>query len=174
VDTLAEYRIQYSGLKLGHHKFDYNIKDSFFKALEFSDISHGEVKVELDFEKQTTMLLLKFNISGWVELVCDRCADNYKQDIECQEQLIVKFGFDNSEEINEDIIFVDFKEHEFDISQYLYEFINIAIPMHRVHPDDKNGNTTCDKEMLKLLDKMRVKETNLKWDSLKDIKTEEN
>ena len=174
MNTLSEYKIQYSGLKLGHHKFNYIIKDSFFTALEFTEISSGEVKVDLDFEKQTTMLILKFHISGWVEVVCDRCADTYKQEIECNEQLIVKFGIDNSEEINEDIVFIDFKEYEFDISQYLYEFINISIPMHRIHPNDKNGNSTCDKEMLKLIDKLRAKETNPKWDLLKNIEIEDN
>ena len=30
-------------------------------------------------------------------------------------------------------------EHELDIKQYLYEFIHLALPIQRVHPEDKDG-----------------------------------
>jgi uncharacterized metal-binding protein YceD (DUF177 family) len=47
--------------------------------------------------------------------------------------------------------------------------------MRCVHPDDENGNSTCDSEMLNLLDSMQQKEhdeneIDPRWEKLKELK----
>ena len=47
------------------------------------------------------------------------------------------------------------------------------IPAKREHPFDKNGNRTCDKGMIELLNKYMPGKSKLsdpRWDALKNIK----
>ena len=63
-------------------------------------------------------------------------------------------------------------EHELDLKQYIYEYIHLALPIKRVHPDDKNGKSTCDPEMLKKLKEHIVNnenENDPRWDELKKL-----
>jgi uncharacterized protein len=63
-------------------------------------------------------------------------------------------------------------EHELDMKQYFYEYILLALPIKRVHPDDKNGNSTCDPEMLKKLKEHIISEeveSDPRWDELKKL-----
>jgi uncharacterized metal-binding protein YceD (DUF177 family) len=64
-------------------------------------------------------------------------------------------------------------ENELDLQQHLYEFIMLALPIKRVHPNDEEGNSTCDPVMLKKLDELIVDEepgTDPRWDELKKLK----
>ena len=59
-----------------------------------------------------------------------------------------------------------------DLKQHFYEFIYLALPIKRVHPDDKSGNSTCDPDMLKKLNEHIVEEepdNDPRWDELKKL-----
>jgi len=54
----------------------------------------------------------------------------------------------------------------------IYEFVCLAIPIKKIHPDDENGNTTCDPEMIEKLDKYVVREgeeNSTVWNDLKKL-----
>jgi uncharacterized metal-binding protein YceD (DUF177 family) len=56
--------------------------------------------------------------------------------------------------------------------QHCYEYILLALPIQRVHPDDKNGESTCDPGMLdKLKEHIIIEEpeTDPRWDELKKL-----
>jgi uncharacterized metal-binding protein YceD (DUF177 family) len=43
-----------------------------------------------------------------------------------------------------------------------------------VHPDDENGNSTCDEEQISLLNQYSKRTTNdPRWDALKNLKLED-
>ncbi len=52
--------------------------------------------------------------------------------------------------MSEKITVIPFSETEFDISQYIYEFITFAIPLKKVHLQGK-----CNKETLKKLNEIK-------------------
>jgi len=63
-------------------------------------------------------------------------------------------------------------EHELDLQQHFYEYIHLALPIKRVHPDDQSGNSTCDPVMLKKLKELIVEEkyeNDPRWDELKRL-----
>ena len=83
-------------------------------------------------------------------------------------------GYEVGDE-DDDIISIAANEHELNISQFVYEYIMLSLPLKRVHPDDKDGNSTCDKEVLDKLNDYIVEEEeedskDPRWDGLKDIK----
>lgn len=174
---LQEYRIPFKGLKIGKHDFVYEINDAFFNAFEHSLVKSGNLTLNLELEKQETMLILLFKIKGEIKLSCDVCLGDYPLAVETEEREIVKFsGDENLEDNTEEIIVLTKNDFEIDISGLVYEYINLAVPYFTRCQDE--GNTPwCDKEMLAKLRQLsgeQNEETNNadpRWEALKNIKT---
>lgn len=173
--TPKEYIIQFVGLSVGEHLYDFHISDKFFESLDYSEIKQGDINVKLTLLKQSSMMILHFEISGTVKINCDRCTAEYDLPIEGNYKLIVKVGGSDTGNEDDDIITVAANEHELDLSQYLYEYIALSLPIKRVHPDNEKGETTCDKKMLKKLKDFLIEEekkedsSDPRWDDLKNI-----
>jgi uncharacterized protein len=168
----SQYIISFSGLVAGEHEFKYNINDTFFKELEFSEVKRGNINVVVTLNKQSTTLLLNINLKGFVGEVCDRCAEDFDMALESTRQLVIKLG--STELIEEDdIIYFPTSQHEIDLKHYIYESIILALPLKRMHPEDENGKSNCDPEVLKKLKELSVGEeegTDPRWAALKNIK----
>jgi uncharacterized metal-binding protein YceD (DUF177 family) len=126
------------------------------------------------------MMSLTFKISGTVKVNCDLCTGEFDLPLSGEYKLIVKVGGSDSGDEDDDIITVAANEHELDLTQYIYEYIVLTLPIKRVHPEDKNGNSTCDKDMLEKVQKYITEEeksddndddeSDPRWDGLKGIK----
>ena len=59
--------------------------------------------------------------------------------------------------------------------EVITEFICISLPIRQVHPEDENGNLTCNPEMLMKLDEYLVEEDedeeeiDPRWDDLNKL-----
>ena len=165
-----EFLIPVSGLALGDHSYHFEINDDFFDGMDYSEIQQGKVAVDLDVDRQETMLILHFDIKGSVRVACDRCADEFDQPIESQQEFFIKLGTENAEE-SDDVAVVAADLNEFDVRPLVYEYIILAIPMHRVHPEGE-----CNPEVLALLshdeepaDEEATDDIDPRWAALKDI-----
>ena len=174
----SKYGIVYQGLSEGKHEFEFDVDDKFFEALEYSEIKKGKLKAQVVLNKKPTFLELDFRIDGYVELMCDRCLEDYKQPVSFEGTLYVKFT-DKDVEFDEDVMCLSPSENELDISHYIYESINLSIPLKRVHPDDENGDATCDPEMLEKLNNYKVEESaeesvDPRWEGLRNLMENNN
>jgi uncharacterized metal-binding protein YceD (DUF177 family) len=170
-----EYIIQFVGLPVGKHEYEFEVTDKFFDRLEYSEIKRGNVKVDLTLLKQSSMMSLEFKIGGTVKVNCDLCTAEFDLPIAGDYKLIVKVGGSDATDEDDDIITLAANEHEIDLAQYIYEYIILSLPIKRVHPPDKDGNSTCDQEMLEKVQKYLTEEekddkTDPRWDGLKNIK----
>ncbi len=170
MDPLHPYKIGFTGLSIGNHRFEYIIEHDFFECFENSEISKCTVHLDLKMEKETNMLVFDFYFSGWVELDCDRCLDNYKQPVDQTHRLFVKFG-DTHTEQSDDVMVIPYTESHFDISQHIYEFMHLGLPIRRAHPVDDKGNTECNKEMLEKMMKHAPGSKSKEADKSKDAST---
>ncbi len=175
MQTRKEYIIQFVSLPLGENKFEFKVTDKFFENLDYSEIKQGNITVNLNLLKQSQMMILQFEISGTTKMICDLCATEFDFPFEGQYKLIVKVGGADDDNEDDDIITIAANEHQLDLSQYIYEYITLSLPIKRTHPLDKKGKPTCDKEMLKKVKKYLTKEekqeeTDPRWDGLKNIK----
>jgi len=174
MDKKNEFLIPVSGLALGSHSYQFEINDDFFADKEYSEIQQGKVAVSLDIDRQETLLTLRFGIKGTVRVACDRCADEFDLPIEDERQFFIKLGTLNAEE-SDDVAVVDADAHDFDVSTLIYEYIILAIPMHRVHPEGQ-----CNPEVIAMLtneeplDETDEETIDPRWAALKDIKIEDN
>ena len=142
--------IPISGLKEGHHSLEFEINNEFFEKFEESEVKEGTLIALIETDKRSTHIDLAIRIKGLVHISCDRCLGEFRQPVSCENRLLVKFGKVHDES-DPDLITIPADENELDLNQYFYEYILLALPIQRVHPDDRKGNSTCDPEMLKKL-----------------------
>jgi len=170
--SLRNYSIPFTGLKLGKHQFEYEVNDSFFDEFEYSLVKKANLKCLVELERQETMLILTFDITGTIDANCDKCLAQYPQPVFVHEQQIAKFS-DEDTDADEEIIILTKNDHEINIAGLIYEYINVALPFITVCIDE--GKTPyCDKEMLESLNKLSANnndnEADPRWDALKNIK----
>lgn len=171
MEKTANFKVQFSGLKLGKHTFEFVVDDTFFEKLEYSPIDKGEIDVTVELEKKASMLILDFNLLGWVMDTCDRCAIDYKQQLKGEHKIFVKFG-DEYDELNEDLLVIPRESYEIDVSQLIYEFIGLNVPLKKVPCEESGDTSICDQDTLGLLKGSSSEEekTNPMWDKLNTIK----
>jgi uncharacterized metal-binding protein YceD (DUF177 family) len=78
-------------------------------------------------------------------------------------------------EESEDVVVIPETEYQFDLSSYIYEFIHLALPVRLLHPDDEDGNSTCDPDMLRLLETLAPTGDTFdpRWEALKKLNTDQ-
>ena len=129
---LETLKIDLKGLKEGVNHLEFDLDDTYFKAVDAPEVSRGNVHVSLDIVRNgNDFFTLDFHEVGTVMISCDRCLDLMEQPIETTQRLEVNFGTENSEE--GDLVTVAEDEGILDVTWYLYEFIALAIPIKHVH-----------------------------------------
>jgi uncharacterized protein len=170
--SLRDYSIPFTGFKLGKHQFEYMVTDAFFDEFEYSLVKKANLVCKVELERQETMLILDFDISGTIDATCDKCLSQYPQQVQIHEQQVAKFSEEPVGE-DEEIIVLTKNDHEINIAGLVYEYVNVAMPFITVCGDE--GNTLyCDKAMLDKLDKLKTytdenEKTDPRWDALKNI-----
>ncbi|MBR1792621.1 MAG: DUF177 domain-containing protein [Bacteroidales bacterium] len=143
--------VRFSGLKSGVYDFEFRLGKEFFERFENEDLQGGEVVFYVSLERKERLMLFKMSFNGRVLTQCDRCLGELEVPVSGEHLLTVQISEEPVESEDEDVVVLSEKENEIDLGQWMYEFIVIAVPMRHVHPDDANGKSTCDPEMLKLL-----------------------
>ena len=174
---LKQFSIPFTGLKIGKHQFDFEIDNSFFDAFEYSLVKKGKLTATVELDKQETMLILHFHIKGNIVLDCDKCLAEFEAPIEVQERQIVKFAEDELESDDLEIIVLNRKESEIDVSEMMYEFINVAVPYIN-NCEQAGQGQECDPEMIATLEKLasgsaeqeEEKIDDPRWEALKKLK----
>jgi len=171
--SLKTYSIPFTGLKLGKHEFDFVVTDAFFAEFEYSLVKKGQVDCHVELERQETLLILNFHMTGHIELTCDKCLAEYPQPLDIRERQLAKFSEEPIDE-DEEIITLSKNDHEIDIAGLIYEYINVAFPII-AKCDDEGNKPYCDKDMLDRLNKLAAsdeqpEQIDPRWDVLKKIK----
>ena len=130
---LSDFQISFSGLKLGAHRFDFQIEDSFFQLYDYAEIDSGQINAIILLQKKSNLLELEFQVKGNVTLACDTCTEDYTQSIESNFKQIVKFSDVTELEETDEIIILPTNEHTLKLAHHLYEFIHLSLPSRRIH-----------------------------------------
>ena len=123
-------------------------------------------------------MLLKFEIGGAMEVTCDRCNNNLPFELWDEFNIVVKIAEEpevmNEQEDDPDVYYIGRGESHIDVADWIYEFINLSIPMQKICGlNDKNG-PACNQASLDALKKMEPEETVRKdnpiWKGLEKFK----
>jgi len=169
------YSIAYKTLTEGTHSYEMTIDKEFFDSIEYSEISDGNVAVNIELTKRISHSELSYSLEGTVKIACDRCLDSIDFPILYEGSILIKTSEpQNDIEIKKEVLYVQPDDEEIDLAHHLYESIYLSLPFQKVHPDDEKGKSTCNKQMLKKLKEYSGKkdkkdETDPRWDKLKNI-----
>ncbi len=130
----SRYSIDYQGLSQGGHSFVFDFGDDLFTDGVEAGILGGEGRVEIGLSRHSNFMELGVRISGVVRLECDRCLDEYQQDIDWQGELVVKIT-EQEGEYDGDIIWLHPAQSRLDLGDWIYESIVLSLPIQRVHND---------------------------------------
>ena len=178
---LKEFTIPFVGLKLGEHRFEFNIGKQFFEHFEYDEFNDTDIKLDVLLDKKSTLLELEFSFKGSVNVNCDVTNERYDQELNGTYHFVVKFGEEFNDE-NEDLLILAHGSSEVNIQQQVYESIVLAMPTRRVHPGVIDG--TLKSDILTKLEELSIKEekntrssegddsTDPRWDSLKKLLTD--
>lgn len=178
MNFLKQFSIPFVGLKQGKHQFEYNISKAFFDEFDYSPIKQGDLKITLELQKQETMMVLTFALNGKVTLTCDRCNEEFEWDIHSDERVLLKMS-EEDYDTSDEIVTLSKNDYEINVANFIYEFINLAVPIVHIHPDLENGEPGCNKEVLKIIKKLSVSEQSdsktivqhdPRWDALKKLR----
>ena len=171
------FDIAFVGLQPGEHTFDYTVDDRFFQEYQPQEFINCNATVKLTLDKHTSFIMLRFEVGGSVEAICDRCGNNRPFQLWDEFKLVVKL-VDNPEEMNDteedpDVYYIGRTESHLRIADWIYEFINLSIPMQRMCNATEIGGPYCNKEVLQKLADMKPESTSANiWkglDKFKDI-----
>jgi uncharacterized metal-binding protein YceD (DUF177 family) len=172
------FEIAFVGLKPGIHEFTYEVDDKFFAELETKDFTNCKATVKLQLDKKTGFMLLKFEIGGKADVICDRCSNTLMMDLWDEFNMVLKM-VDDPEEMNEkeedpDIYYISRTESHLHLDEWIYEFVSLTVPLQKMCSPEEYGGPKCNKEVLEKLKAMEVKEdganANTIWKGLDQFK----
>lgn len=132
---LRAYNIDVIKLKEGKHNFTFDVKDEFFKFYEAEDWVNGaNITVDVLINKTVSVMEADFNFSGTIRLTCDRSLEEFDHPISFTQKVIYKYG-PIEQEISEDVFMITRDTPSINVAQLIYEFILLAIPAKKIHPD---------------------------------------
>lgn len=141
-----QFVLNHRGLKPGIYHYDFQVDDAFFEQVEGSEIEKAHFSVHLTLHRKSQFMELEFLLDGEVKVPCDRCLDLVTIPIHGSHLLVVRFGEETQPD--DEVVVISQFEERFDVSQFIYEYAHFGLPLRRVHPDDAEGNSTCNPEML--------------------------
>lgn len=163
--------------KEGVHEIDFQIDDNFFSRFEENEtVTQGNLTIRVKLNIGANLIEADFYIKGTVVLTCDRSLEQFDFPLDLHETMIYKFGGEEKE-INEDVFMITRDTPSINVAQLIYEFILLAIPTKRIHPDYVNELDNDDPAVqggFIIIDKEEEKETenevDPRWASLKNLK----
>ncbi len=173
-----EFEIAFVGLKPGIHEFSYALEDKFFIEKGAQDFANAKANVNLSLEKNTGFMLLKFEVGGKADVTCDRCGNPLMMELWDEFKMLVKL-VDNPDEMNlqeedPDVYYISRTESHLDVSDWIYEFVMLSVPMQRMCSPELMGGPQCNNEVLEKLKEMEVKDVehnaNNLWKGLDKFK----
>lgn len=161
-----EFDIAFVGLKPGVHVFEYRLDDKFFAAFGEQDFNNCNAQIKLTLEKNTGFIQLKFDIGGNADVQCDRCGNTLTKQLWDEFTIIVKMSDEpdvmNEQEEDPDVFYINRNESHLHIADWLFEFVNLAIPFQKMCNEEEMGGPQCNNEVL---EKLREMEENVRKDS---------
>ena len=140
--------IPLNGLTAGENVFSWQIGKEFFDVFENSEILDAQIVADVRAEKSGRYVGVDCDVRGRVTVECDRCLAELDMPVDVEVRLSVKYGDEESAEEPQpgerEVIFVPETDAELDLSQVIYDYVCLALPMQRTHDEGE-----CDPEVMK-------------------------
>ena len=165
---LEKFKIDIYKLSNGEHNYELEISKAFFQESPEGEVEEGKGSVKVSLEKNETFIDAYFTVEVKVKLECDRSLEPFLFDINRQEHLIFKYGEEDAE-LDDDIVMIHRDTQRLDLAHYIYEFIQVAIPMKKLHP--RYGEDSGEDELIYTsVEAQTPSQSDPRWEQLKKLK----
>lgn len=127
------YNIQLKTMEIGESVVEYHLGNEFFESIGEEAIQKGNVTAKIKIVKNLKQSELHFELEGKVIVLCDRCLEEMDQPIKTSGRLIVKMGKEFKDD-GDDVVIIPEEQGVINVSWFMYEFVELAIPIKHVHP----------------------------------------
>ena len=128
--------------------FSWQAGKEFFESFENTEILDAHLDADVRVEKSGRYIGVDCDVRGEVKVECDRCLDELDMPIDVEIRLSVKYGSEESSEEPQpgerEVVFVPETDAELDISQIIYDYVCLSLPMQRTHEPGE-----CNPEAMK-------------------------
>jgi uncharacterized metal-binding protein YceD (DUF177 family) len=172
------FEIAFVGLKPGIHEFNYEVDDKFFADAENPEFNSCTAQIKLFLDKKSSFMMLRFEIGGKADVLCDRCGNSLGVDLWDEFNMVVKL-VDNPDEMNEqeedpDVFYISRTESHLYLNDWIYEFVILSIPQQKHCSDAEMGGPRCNTAVLQKLkqmeDEVRANNAGQLWKGLDKFK----
>ena len=176
MDARVPYTLPIKGLKDGMHHFTYEVDVAFFATFPDSTVKEANIQLEVQLDKRPNLMVFDFDFSGTVSTPCDRCLAAINLPIQGQNRLLVKFGEEEEELEDEDVVLIPRETSQWNIAQFVYEYLLLAVPLIKTYDCTAEEPVPCDLDTLDRLEgkgdqqPTEASQDNPIWDALKDWK----
>ena len=168
-----EYIIPLNGWAAGEREYRWQAGIKFFQKFDNAEFLDAAVEIEAKAVKSGHYIGVDLDIRGSVTVACDRCLEDLTLPVEAHPSFSVKFGEEASseEEMQEgsrEILFLDASNADLDLSQVIYDYVCLSLPLQRVHPEGE-----CNPDTVRFLghepENEEAAETNSPFAALKGL-----
>ena len=172
----SQYDINIARLADKTHHFAFDLDRSFFELFDQELIPDGNVHADITLTKTERLITVDFDLQGTVRQVCDRSLDDYDQEIDTQEQLLVRFG-EEAQELDDNVLQITPDTQMLPLAQHLFDYIGLALPMKKLHPrfqNEPDENPDADATLIFTTrkegeDDSNDDDTDPRWNALKNL-----
>ncbi|MBE6233373.1 MAG: hypothetical protein E7118_02725 [Bacteroidales bacterium] len=132
-----KFIIPLNGLTAGKNEFSWQTGKEFFEIFENTEVLDAHLDTDVRVEKSGRYIGVDCDVRGKVTVECDRCLDELDMPVDVEIRLSVKYGSEESSEEPQpgerEVIFIPETDAELDLSQIIYDYVCLSLPMQRTH-----------------------------------------
>lgn len=168
----SQFKLRLKSMPEGIDREEYHLDKSFFVDMECGDVRDADLTVVLTTNHHAGVYDMRFQVTGNITILCDRCLDDMLLPIETGYHITVKYGEGYNDD-SDDLLEIPETDNDLNVAYMIYDTVMLAIPIKHVHPLGK-----CNRAMSALLSKHRARPidadaddspTDPRWDALKGM-----
>ena len=135
---MASLTIPLNGLPAGKTVFSWHAGKEFFGRFDNADILDADLSVEAVVEKSGASIGVDCVLEGTLTVPCDRCLEDLRLPVRAEVLLRAKPGEGEpacEAEGGREVVFYSAEEGVLDLSQTVYDYALLALPLQRVHEE---------------------------------------
>lgn len=140
----VDFVIPINGLTPGRTKFEWRVGKEFFVSFGNTEIIDADVLVSVEAEKATGYIGVDCDADGVLTVACDRCLADLEIQVCLSFKLSLKYEVQSDEDANDgdrEVICLPPDNTDFDMSQIIYDYLCLSLPIQRFH---KDGECDCE------------------------------
>lgn len=174
------YSIRVNHLKPGKNPYHFDIGSSFLDLFNREILADVKASVDVEVNKTSAVIEITYQIDAELVLLCDRCLQPFSHAVKSENVVLYSFNPAKTSQ-DEEIIVISSETDLLDLSQDMYDFLCLEVPVRRI-PEDGSDHR-CPPEIMELFSEEpeedenstdSLEEIDPRWEQLNNLKSKLN